>query len=534
MRVSIEERNIFGSLKAREATVSFDNEMILNDFRAGAEDFSASANDDIRGIWASSTHMYVAEEDGIASRIYAYSLADQGRAEIYDIVRRNASEPFRDIYGIWGDESTHRMYVVESDNDPRINVYNLYGSEIESITINNGGSGYGSIQALGSVGGTLTGYTNNEPVTLTGGDGTGFTGSANVSGGSLSSVGITTRGGGYVSGTYTVVGGTSGTSTATVAVTAATFSFSIDAPDITEPAAASVQAVADITIDGSGTLTAINLTTNGAGYVAPVSATLTGAPGAGTGASLTVVLNNRQYSSEDIAITVAGANPTDISGDGTYIYVLDNAGAKSIHRYNRSTRSNTGTWLLGSEFGGTLNWNVIGLWVTVSGGVTTFYTLDSTTGIVYVLTFNGTTNTVQDGFRLLSTAAPRGLWSDGSTVLWTSSSAAVEGYEYRILRDFGEMLSAGEAVPAGGFQLAPSAFGLDTAAIVLTEDVHVEDDGDAMTLNTAGRYRVAYELARPTASPPVAGNRLRVFTGATEVTDRVPANFRTKLLVIGR
>ena len=79
--------------------------------------------------------------------------------------------------------------------------------------------GAGAITSFGKLGGTLSGYTDAELITLSGGTGTGATATAVITGGEIQSVTLTGGGSGYlIHDVLTITGDTSTTATATIIV----------------------------------------------------------------------------------------------------------------------------------------------------------------------------------------------------------------------------------------------------------------------------------------------------------------------------
>lgn len=135
------------------------------------------------------------------------------------------------------------------------------------------------INAISAIGGTNSGYTDGEEITLSGGTGSNATATAVISGGVISSISFTSRGSGFTgSDVITITGDVSTTATAT-------FTVSTIAND----------AVSSITI-----------TNGGSGYTSLPTITITG--GGGSGATATAVFNVK---SGVVAITTDILN-TDI------------------------------------------------------------------------------------------------------------------------------------------------------------------------------------------------------------------------------
>ncbi len=120
----------------------------------------------------------------------------------------------------------------------------------------------GVIDAISAIGGTNSGYTDGEEVTLSGGTGTGATATAVISGGVISSISFTSRGSDF---------------TASDVIT------------ITGDISSSANATFTVSTIANNAVSSITITNGGTGYTSLPTITITG--GGGTGATATAVFN---------------------------------------------------------------------------------------------------------------------------------------------------------------------------------------------------------------------------------------------------
>ena len=173
------------------------------------------------------------------------------------------------------------------------------GGKVTSIATPNAGA----ITNFSNFGGTLSGYTANQAVTIQsgGGSGTGFVGRAIVhaSNGSLINVAVVNGGSGYTAGTVTFVGG------ATATLYTDDYTNLMPVVVITGGGGTGAKAVAEKVSNQASSLSNIRVLNGGSGYTSAPTVTITTGSGGAVAAEVETASVNADFAQE-LAVTIYG------------------------------------------------------------------------------------------------------------------------------------------------------------------------------------------------------------------------------------
>ena len=219
-----------GSFSASEASGFFNSLFVGSNFTVDSNTFHVDATNNRVGVGISSptTILHVASALPDTTSILTTQSTGTNPGITKTFVGNR--DPNGNITGAGGDEyirdsaGTSATYeskeTTTGTNWLRRNLYLNKDFEINTQADYDALFSDGVIDVTSAIGGTNSGYTNGESITLSGGSGTGAAATAVITGGVIQSITFTNRGTGYAAANVlTITGVTSTTSTATITIT---------------------------------------------------------------------------------------------------------------------------------------------------------------------------------------------------------------------------------------------------------------------------------------------------------------------------